>query len=154
MRSSVSVVMRPPLRSRAASLPSLTARRPKVDSARPVRRQYSEISCSSCCAFMASLAHLRHKAPAPISSPAPLGSALVAALLGSVDGHSRGPANQAVGPRSTTFLPTLIVGDVVGKNGPLHTRVLRLRASVSDNWVAEWFSLSPRNGVNPMRLDG
>ncbi len=31
MRSSVSVVMRPPLRSRAASLPSLTARRPKVD---------------------------------------------------------------------------------------------------------------------------
>ena len=36
MRSSVSVVMRPPLRSRAASLPSLTARRPKVDSASPV----------------------------------------------------------------------------------------------------------------------
>ena len=39
MRSSVSVVMRPPLRSRAVSLPSLTARRPKVDSARPVDRQ-------------------------------------------------------------------------------------------------------------------
>ena len=39
MRSRVSVVMRPPLRSRAASLPSLTARRPKVDSARPVCRQ-------------------------------------------------------------------------------------------------------------------
>src|SRR6266404_553969 len=36
MRSSVSVVMRPPLRSRAVSLPSLTARRPKVDSARPL----------------------------------------------------------------------------------------------------------------------
>ena len=31
MRSSVSVVMRPPLRSRLASLPSLTARRPKVE---------------------------------------------------------------------------------------------------------------------------
>ena len=36
IRSSVSVVMRPPLRSRAVSLPSLTARRPKVDSASPV----------------------------------------------------------------------------------------------------------------------
>src|SRR5436305_4691707 len=45
MRSSVSVVMRPPLRSRLASLPSLTARRPKVDSARPAWRQKSEISC-------------------------------------------------------------------------------------------------------------
>src|ERR1043166_9386874 len=44
MRSSVSVVMRPPLRSRLASLPSLTARRPKVDSATPVRRQKSAIS--------------------------------------------------------------------------------------------------------------
>ena len=31
MRSRVSVVMRPPLRSRAASLPSFTARRPKVE---------------------------------------------------------------------------------------------------------------------------
>ena len=39
MRSSVSVVMRPPWRRRLASLPSLTARRPKVDSARPVWRQ-------------------------------------------------------------------------------------------------------------------
>ena len=45
MRSSVSVVMRPPLRRRLASLPSLTARRPKVDSARPHWRQKSEISC-------------------------------------------------------------------------------------------------------------
>ena len=35
MRSRVSVVMRPPLRRRLASLPSLTARRPKVDSASP-----------------------------------------------------------------------------------------------------------------------
>ena len=35
MRSSVSVVMRPPLRSRLASLPSLTARRPKVDFRQP-----------------------------------------------------------------------------------------------------------------------
>src|SRR5580704_9914904 len=52
MRSSVSVVMRPPLRSRAVSLPSFTARRPKVDSASPVWRQYSEISCRSCWAFM------------------------------------------------------------------------------------------------------
>ena len=39
MRSSVSVVMRPPWRSRLASLPSLTARRPNVDSASPVWRQ-------------------------------------------------------------------------------------------------------------------
>jgi hypothetical protein len=39
MRSSVSVVMRPPLRRRAVSLPSLTARRPKVDSASPLWRQ-------------------------------------------------------------------------------------------------------------------
>ena len=31
MRSSVSVVMRPPLRRRLASLPSFTARRPKVE---------------------------------------------------------------------------------------------------------------------------
>ena len=44
MRSSVSVVMGPPLRRRLASLPSLTARRPKVDSASPVWRQKSEIS--------------------------------------------------------------------------------------------------------------
>src|SRR5262249_1404546 len=44
MRSSVSVVMRPPLRRRLASLPSLTARRPNVDSASPVWRQKSEIS--------------------------------------------------------------------------------------------------------------
>src|SRR6266850_2179416 len=36
MRSSVSEVMRPPLRSRAVSLLSLTARRPKFDSASPV----------------------------------------------------------------------------------------------------------------------
>ena len=35
MRSSVSVVMRPPLRNRAVSLPSLTARRPKVDFGEP-----------------------------------------------------------------------------------------------------------------------
>ena len=34
----------PPLRKRLASLPSFTARRPKVDSARPVCRQKSEIS--------------------------------------------------------------------------------------------------------------
>ena len=53
MRSRVSVVMRPPWRSRVASLPSLTARRPNVDSASPVLRQYSEISWSSSCAFMA-----------------------------------------------------------------------------------------------------
>ena len=52
MRSSVSVVMRPPLRSRLASLPSLTARRPKVDSASPRWRQNSLISCRIC-SFMA-----------------------------------------------------------------------------------------------------
>src|SRR5262249_59658253 len=52
MRSRVSVVMRPPLRSRVVSLPSLTARRPKVDSASPLWRQYSEISCSSSCALI------------------------------------------------------------------------------------------------------
>src|SRR5438128_1429275 len=43
MRSSVSVVMRLPSRSRATSLPSLTARRPKVDSAMSERRQNSVI---------------------------------------------------------------------------------------------------------------
>ena len=48
MRSSVSVVMRPPLRRRLASLPSLTARRPKVDSARPRCRQNSLISWRIC----------------------------------------------------------------------------------------------------------
>src|SRR5882757_8012956 len=54
MRSSVSVVMRPPLRRRLASLPSFTARRPKVDSASPVWRQKSEISCRIA-SFMADL---------------------------------------------------------------------------------------------------
>ena len=39
MRSSVSVVIRPPLRRRLVSLPSLTALRPKVDSASPACRQ-------------------------------------------------------------------------------------------------------------------
>src|SRR5215468_1758069 len=47
MRSKVSVVMRPPSRSRRTSLPSLIASRPKVDSATSARRQYSEISRSS-----------------------------------------------------------------------------------------------------------
>src|SRR6266852_4304473 len=42
-RCSVSGVTRAPSRSRATNLPSLTARRPKVDSAIPVRRQKSEI---------------------------------------------------------------------------------------------------------------
>src|SRR5713226_7864724 len=63
MRSSVSVVMRPPWRSRLASLPSLTARRPNVDSAKPVWRQYSEISCSSSCAFMANVPGFPHPVP-------------------------------------------------------------------------------------------
>src|SRR5476651_1708891 len=43
MRSRVSMVMRLPSRSRCTSLPSLTARRPKVDSAISACRQYSEI---------------------------------------------------------------------------------------------------------------
>src|SRR5258706_2168529 len=43
MRSRVSMVMRLPSRSRCTSLPSLTARRPKVDSAISAWRQYSEI---------------------------------------------------------------------------------------------------------------
>ena len=42
-RSSVSGVMRAPSRRRATNLPSLTARRPKVDSAMPARRQNSEM---------------------------------------------------------------------------------------------------------------
>ncbi len=42
-RSRVSGVTRAPSRSRATNLPSLTARRPKVDSAMPVRRQKSEM---------------------------------------------------------------------------------------------------------------
>src|SRR3984885_13627421 len=43
MRSSVSTVMRLPSRSRCTSLPSLTARRPKVDSAISACRQNSVI---------------------------------------------------------------------------------------------------------------
>src|SRR6202011_1044433 len=43
MRSSVSMVMRLPSRKRCTSLPSLTARRPKVDSAISAWRQYCEI---------------------------------------------------------------------------------------------------------------
>src|SRR3954451_25101244 len=43
MRSRVSMVIRLPSRRRATSLPSLTARRPKVDSAISERRQKSEI---------------------------------------------------------------------------------------------------------------
>ena len=39
MRFAVSIVMRPPNRSRLTSLPSFTARRPKVDSAMRVARQ-------------------------------------------------------------------------------------------------------------------
>jgi hypothetical protein len=43
-RSTVSVPTRPPRRRRLTSLPSLTARRPKVDSAILARRQYSAMS--------------------------------------------------------------------------------------------------------------
>src|SRR6185437_3396047 len=43
MRSSVSMVIRLPSRRRATSLPSFTARRPKVDSAMSDRRQKSAI---------------------------------------------------------------------------------------------------------------
>src|SRR3981189_359898 len=43
MRSRVLMVMPLPSRSRCTSLPSLTARRPKVDSAISAWRQYSEI---------------------------------------------------------------------------------------------------------------
>src|SRR5271156_6092714 len=43
MRSSVSMVMRLPSRNRCTSLPSLTARRPKVDSAISAWRQNSVI---------------------------------------------------------------------------------------------------------------
>ena len=46
-RSTVSVVTRPPMRSRLTSLPSFTASRPKVDSAMRARRQNSAISCRS-----------------------------------------------------------------------------------------------------------
>src|SRR5262249_31311432 len=42
--STVSVLTRPPRRRRLTSLPSLTARRPKVDSAILARRQYSVMS--------------------------------------------------------------------------------------------------------------
>src|SRR5262249_28247198 len=43
-RSTVSVVTRPPRRRRLTSLPSFTARRPKVDSAMRALRQKSAIS--------------------------------------------------------------------------------------------------------------
>ena len=46
-RSRVSGVMRAPSRSRATNLPSLTARRPKVDSAMLARRQNSEMLSSN-----------------------------------------------------------------------------------------------------------
>ena len=46
-RSSVSGVMRAPSRRRETNLPSLTARRPKVDSAMPARRQNSEMLSSN-----------------------------------------------------------------------------------------------------------
>jgi hypothetical protein len=46
-RSTVCVVTRPPKRSRGTNLPSLTTRRPKVDSAIPAARQKLAISCSS-----------------------------------------------------------------------------------------------------------
>src|SRR5436190_4094024 len=46
-RCRVSGVTRAPSRSRATNLPSFTARRPKVDSAMPVRRQKSEMLPSS-----------------------------------------------------------------------------------------------------------
>src|SRR5262245_7150219 len=52
MRSSVSMVMRLPSRRRATSLPSLTARRPKVDSAMSERRQNSVISARIWSFFM------------------------------------------------------------------------------------------------------
>ena len=46
-RSRVSGVMRAPSRRRDTNLPSLTARRPKVDSAMPARRQNSEMLSNS-----------------------------------------------------------------------------------------------------------
>ena len=46
-RSKVSGVMRAPSLSRETNLPSLTARRPKVDSAMPARRQNSEMLSNS-----------------------------------------------------------------------------------------------------------
>src|SRR4051812_12863277 len=46
------MVMRLPSRSRATSLPSLTARRPNVDSAIPVCRQDSDIWLRSCSYFI------------------------------------------------------------------------------------------------------
>ena len=46
-RSSVAMVMPLPPRKRATNLPSLTARRPKVDSAIAQRRQYASMSSNS-----------------------------------------------------------------------------------------------------------
>ena len=88
MRSSVSVVMRPPLRRRLASLPSFTARRPKVDSARPLWRQNSEISCR-------------------------MASFMVASLGGSFVGGALRQANQVDTFRSTTKGPTRRCGTVL-----------------------------------------
>ncbi|MET3263599.1 hypothetical protein ABIF38_005105 [Bradyrhizobium japonicum] len=53
MRSSVSMVMRLPSRSRYTSLPSLTARRPNVVSAMSERRQKSVIWLRISSFFMA-----------------------------------------------------------------------------------------------------
>ena len=81
IRSSVSVVMRPPLRSRLASLPSLTARRPKVDSARPRRRQNSPISCRIC-SFMAALPRAALKAVLRIANQVRAGASTRKAPVG------------------------------------------------------------------------
>src|SRR6185437_5759921 len=70
MRSSVSVVIRPPLRRRLASLPSFTARRPKVDSAKPRWRQNSLISWRIC-SFMTAFPFRLSRAVLDASQPSP-----------------------------------------------------------------------------------
>jgi hypothetical protein len=101
MRSSVSVVMRPPLRRRLASLPSLTARRPKVDSASPVWRQKSEISCRIA-SFMAGLETFRSAPPGLWRRPPAFRP------------RRSCPANQVDTFPSTTKRPTRRVGSFVG----------------------------------------
>src|SRR5262249_14961388 len=58
----------PPLRSRLASLPSLTARRPNVDSASPRTRQNSLIS-RRICSFIATFPNRLSRAVAAQSEP-------------------------------------------------------------------------------------
>src|SRR5437588_4997184 len=119
IRSSVSVVMRPPLRRRLASFPSFTARRPNVDSARPACRQNSAISCRIASFKWRFLERLIICVSLPIG-------------------------NQGENPRSTTNRPTHLVGGTYQgpENSyfciPAWAGLRARRRQQPTNWVDEW----------------